>query len=175
VTRISDAPRLVPAIAADLPVMQNLGRFYVYEMARTCHAIAGYSCPPDGLWECMDFGPYFREACFHPFLLRSGEEPAGFAVVRDMDGDMRGAWNMEQFFVTAPHQRGGHGRRIFRELLGRFPGAWRIEVLPQNSVGLAFWRSVAAEADSTVNETREIVEDGDYDPVECVVLTLSAP
>jgi len=169
---MSLAPRLVPATAADLPVVQNLGRFYVYEMARTCHAVAGYGCPPDGLWECMDFGPYFRERHFHPFLLRSGDEPAGFAVVRDL-GD--GAWNMEQFFVAAPHQRGGNGRRIFHELMARFPGAWRIEVLPQNSPALAFWRRVSAEGDSGVAETREIVPDGEWDPVECVVLTLSAP
>lgn len=159
-------PRLVPATAADLPVMQNLGRFYVYEMARYCSDVQGYACPADGLWECMDFAPYFAEPAFHPFLLRSGETPAGFAVVRDLGG----SWNMEQFFVTAPYQRDGNGRRIFRELLARFPGLWRIEVLPQNSVGLAFWRRVAAEADSAVGETREIVEDGEWDPVECVVL-----
>jgi len=168
----SGPPRLVAATAADLPVMQNLGRFYVYEMARTCHAVPGYACPPDGLWACMDFGPYFREARFHPFMLLSGEEPAGFAVVRGLDG---GGWNMEQFFVTAPYQRGGNGRRIFRELLAQFPGTWRIEVLPQNGPGLAFWRRVAAEADGRVSETREIVEDGEWDPVECIVLTLSPP
>lgn len=165
-------PRLVPAVAADLPVMQNLGRFYVYEMARSCHEIEGYGCPPDGLWECMDLAPYFREPRFHPFMLRGGEEPAGFAVVRAMDG---GGWNMEQFFVTAPYQRGGTGRRMFRALLDRFPGKWRIEVLPQNAPALAFWRSVAAEADSRVSETREIVPDGEWAPVECIVLTLVAP
>lgn len=158
-------PRLVPATAADLPVMQNLGRFYVYEMARHCSAVPGYACPADGLWECMDFAPYFREARFHPFMLLSGEEPAGFAVVRDLDG----GWNMEQFFVTAPYQRDGNGRRIFRELLVRFPGTWRIEVLPQNTPALAFWRQVVGEVDSARRETREIVPDGEWDPVECIV------
>jgi predicted acetyltransferase len=163
-------PYLVAATAADLPVMQNLGRFYVYDMARTCSEVRGYACRADGFWECMDLAPYFREARFHPFLLRSGEEPAGFAVVRDLGG----GWNMEQFFVTAPYQRSGNGRRLFRELLARFPGAWRIEVLPQNGPALAFWRRVAAEADSAVAETREIVDDGDYDRVECIVLNLVA-
>jgi predicted acetyltransferase len=163
-------PCLVPATPADLPVMQNLGRFYVYDMARYCGVVDGYACPAGGLWECIDVGPYFREARFHPFLLRSGEEPAGFAVVRDLGG----GWNMEQFFVTAPYQRNGNGRRMFRELLARFPGAWRVEVLPQNSAGLAFWRRVTAEADSAVGETRETVDDGDYDRVECVVLNLVA-
>jgi predicted acetyltransferase len=161
-------PQLVPATAADLPVMQNLGRFYVYEMARYCSPVAGYACPADGLWECMDFAPYFGDARLHPFKLRSGETPAGFAVVRDVGG----GWNMEQFFITAPYQRDGNGRRIFRELLARFPGAWRIEVLPQNIVGLAFWRRVVGEADSAVSETREVVDDGDYPRVECVVLHL---
>ena len=161
-------PRLIPATAADLPVMQNLGRFYVYEMARYCSHLEGYGCLADGLWECMDFGPYFREARFHPFMLRSGDEPAGFAIV----GDLGAGWNLEQFFITAPYQRHGNGRRLFRELLARFPGAWRVEVLPQNSPGLAFWRCVTAEADSAAAETREIVADGDYEPVDCVVLKL---
>jgi predicted acetyltransferase len=119
----------------------------------------------------MDFAPYFREPRFHSFMLLSGEEPAGFAVVRDM-GD---GWNMEQFFVTAPYQRDGNGRRIFRALLDRFPGKWRIEVLPQNAPALAFWRHVCGEVDGEVSETREIVEDGEWDPVECIVLTLSPP
>jgi len=160
-------PILVPATAADLPIMQNLGRFYVYDIARYCGALPDFACPADGLWECIDFSPYFQASQFHPFLLRSGETPAGFAVVKDLGGH----WNMEQFFIAAPYQRGGGGRRIFRELLHRFPGAWRIEVIPENAGALAFWRRASGEVGGT-REGREIVDYGDYQ-AERIVISFS--
>lgn len=147
-------PQLEPATAADLPVMQNLGRFYVYDIARYCGDLPGWDCPPDGLWECIDFAPYFDEPGTHPFILRAGAVPAGFVVVKRLE--RQGCWNMEQFFVAAPHQRRGTGTRLFREVLGRFPGSWRIEIIPENARALAFWRRVAADAAAAV---REVIEE----------------
>ena len=149
---------LVPATPADLPVMQNLARFYVYDIARYCGELPGWDCPADGLWECIAFDPYFGDTACHPFLLRAGEVPAGFVVVRAWP---EGGWNMEQFFVAAPYQRRGEGRRLFHAVLARFPGPWRIEIIPANSRALAFWRQVTGEAaPGRVRETAEPLADG---------------
>ncbi len=151
-------PRLVPAALADHPLLQNLARFYVYDMARHCGDLPGWDCPEDGLWECIDFRPYFGDPSCHPFLLRAGAVLAGFVVVK---AEPEGGWNMEQFFVTAPHQRRGNGRRLFHQVLARFPGAWRIEIIPANARALAFWRQFTEEAaPGRVREAPEPLADG---------------
>ena len=151
-------PRLHPATPADLPVMQNLGRFYVYDMARYCGDLPDWECPDDGLWECIVFAPYFGAAGTHPFMLRAAGVPAGFVVVRRLEEE--GCWNMEQFYVGAPHQRRGHGARLFRQVLEQFPGAWRIEIIPENTRALAFWRQVTAGAAPLVREAVETPAQG---------------
>jgi ribosomal-protein-alanine N-acetyltransferase len=151
-------PELHPATLADLPVMQNLGRFYVYDIARYCGHLPGWECPEDGLWECIDFAPYFAADGTHPFILRAGGVPAGFVVVKRLAD--AGCWNMEQFYVTAPYQRRGNGARLLRQVLARFPGAWRIEIIPENARALAFWRQVTAAAAPAVEEATETVPPG---------------
>lgn len=42
-----DRPHLVmvPATLADYPALQNLARFYVYDMSRYCGDLPGWECP----------------------------------------------------------------------------------------------------------------------------------
>jgi predicted acetyltransferase len=141
---------IVPATLADYPALQNLARFYVYDISRYCGGLPGWDCPEDGLYEAYDFRPYFETPDCFPFSLYAGEERAGFVVVKNVGTDGATLWNMEQFFVIAKFQRRGEGARLVQEVWTRFRGPWRIEVIPENAPALAFWRSVV-ERQSTGN------------------------
>jgi predicted acetyltransferase len=137
-----DRPHLVmvPATLADYPALQNLARFYVYDMSRYCGDLPEWECPEDGLYEAYDFRSYFETPDCFPFSLYAGDERAGFLVVKNIGVGGTALWNMEQFFVTAKFQRRGQGARLAQEIWTRFRGLWRIEVIPENARALAFWQ-----------------------------------
>ncbi len=53
---------LIPTTLSDYPVVQNMARFYVYEMSRDCGLDSSdWACPADGLYECFDYEQYFTD------------------------------------------------------------------------------------------------------------------
>lgn len=55
-------PRLTKATLLDYPTIQNMARFYVYEMSRECGLNdKDWAMPLDGLYESFDFKKYFTE------------------------------------------------------------------------------------------------------------------
>lgn len=42
----------------DMNTIQNLGRFYVYDMSRFCGFLSGWETPENGLFECIDLSRY---------------------------------------------------------------------------------------------------------------------
>ena len=132
---------IVPATLADYPALQNLARFYVYDISRYCGNLPGWDCPDDGLYEAYDFRPYFETPSYSPFSLYADDERAGFIVVKNIGSADAVRWNMEQFFVIAKFQRQGQGRRLAENIWTRFRGPWRVEVIPENAPALAFWQN----------------------------------
>jgi hypothetical protein len=56
---------LVQAIINDHPTVQNMARFYVYDMSRSCGHLPDWECPDDGLFACVDLKSYFtKPRCF---------------------------------------------------------------------------------------------------------------
>ena len=152
---------LVPATRADHPVFQNMGRLYVYDMSRYCGHLPGWELPEDGLYECMDFAPYFESVDVHPFFVHVDGVIGGFVVVErfpDIDG-----WTMEQFFVLARFQRLGVGARVAAEVWRRFPGPWCVEVIPENRRAYLFWKHAVERVAGGVY--RDAVEDRIYEGV----------
>jgi predicted acetyltransferase len=123
---------------AGVDVVQNLARFYVYDMSEHC----GFSCPESGLFGCRDDSFWTCERNRF-FLVRAGREIAGFAVVespaRTADHDMA------EFFVLRKFRRRGVGTEVARRLFGMLPGKWSVMQLPENKPAIAFWRRVIAD------------------------------
>jgi predicted acetyltransferase len=77
----------------------------------------------------------------HP---NNGEDaPVAFALVRGLDAGSR---IMQAFFVVPAARRGGLGRRIALEVIGRHPGPWQIPFQHDNTGAGHFWRGVADAA-----------------------------
>jgi hypothetical protein len=72
---------LISATLADYPIIQNMGRFYVYDMSEYMGSEAGWEMPSDGLYECIDFQHYWTDQDTFPFLVRANDELAGFVIV----------------------------------------------------------------------------------------------
>ncbi len=49
---------LCRATKEDKDTIQNLGRFYVYEMSRYCGFLPTWGTPPNGLFKCIDLSSY---------------------------------------------------------------------------------------------------------------------
>lgn len=53
------APFLVEATLKDYPLIQNMARFYVYDLSRDCGFISkDWALSTDGLYECFDLKHY---------------------------------------------------------------------------------------------------------------------
>ena len=90
------------------------------------------------------------------------EAPAAFALVNRLGS---GRNHLAAFYVLPYYRRGGLGRRLVRDVVGRHPGGWEIAFQHENEPAIRFWRSVATDlwGDAWV-ETEEPVPDVDVPP-----------
>ena len=138
-------PKLIPATLADYPIIQNMARFYLYDMARYCASISHeWNIPKDGLYECFDFQKYFTDSTRKAFLIKVGDALAGF-VLLDKNGKSKDIdWNIGEFFILAQFQGKGLAEHVAYEIWHMFPGIWEVSVIPENVKALAFWRKTIA-------------------------------
>lgn len=137
-------PTLTKAILADYPTIQNMARFYVYDLSRSCGNSPGWECPEDGLFESFDFKCYFEEPDRDAFLIRINTEIAGFVLINKIGTSADVDWNMGEFFILAKFQGQGIGTQVAMQVWNQFPGIWEISVIPENQGALEFWRWVIA-------------------------------
>jgi ribosomal-protein-alanine N-acetyltransferase len=142
---------LVAAGDAEYPIVANLARFYMYDMAEH----AGWPFEPNGDLAVGDiFDPYWGRPrpsrawpeCWQgvPFLARIEGNPAGFALVVRLR-EAPPCYDMGEFFVARQYRRHGIGRHMAAALFERFPGEWIVRELLTNRAAQIFWRSIIAD------------------------------
>lgn len=132
---------LQKATLNDYPTIQNMARFYVYELSRTCgRDSVDWALPHDGLYESFDFKIYFEDPTRHAFLIRVGEERAGFVLINQESLFPETRWNMGEFFILARFQKSGIGLNIAHQIWNRYPGLWEVAIIPENIPALTFWK-----------------------------------
>jgi predicted acetyltransferase len=142
IKKILSTVSIVHASINDYPVIQNMARFYVYDISRYCGFISKiWEIPADGLYECFDSITYFDVADRHSFLIKVDEELAGFAIVDKEVKNKNADWNIDEFFILAKFQGKNVGKYVAREVFAKFPGHWEVSVLPQNTLALKFWQN----------------------------------
>lgn len=145
----------------DHPVLQNLARFYVYDMSRYCGFLPGWRCPETGLYESYDLTKYFTKEHHYPFIIRVNGELAGFILMNNIATSPEVDWNISEFFIMAKFQRHGIGQAVAKKIWKKFPGNWEVSVIPQNKRGLNFWRKTIQEF--TKNQYNEAVKSVNWD------------
>lgn len=133
--------KLIPATLNDYPIIQNMGRFYVYDMSEYMGREEGWEIPEDGLYECIDFKKYWEDKNSFPFIVRYKNEIAGFVIVDKKGSTAEIDFNMAQFFMLRKFKNKGLGRYIAHQCFKEFPGTWEVMIIPGNEGAYRFWRS----------------------------------
>ena len=132
--------KLIPASLDEYPIIQNMGRFYVYDMSEYLGKEPGWEMPEDGLYECIDFKKYWQTEHNYPFLIRYENELAGFVIVDKKGSTPDVDFNMAQFFILRKFKNKGIGQYVAQECFKKFPGTWEVMVIPNNTGALHFWQ-----------------------------------
>lgn len=156
IKRFAPDIKLVLATIADYPTIQNMARFYVYDMSRYCGmSYPEWRCPDDGLYECDDFKKYIEDPISEAFLIKVYDELAGFVLIDKFCAIEAVDWNMGQFFILAKFQQTGLGLTVARKIFKKFPGKWSVGAMSENTRAVAFWRKLISEV-SRGNYTEQL-------------------
>ena len=155
--------KLIPASLKDHPTIQNMGRFYVYDMSEYLGDEDGWQMPEDGLYECIDFKKYWQTENTFPFLIRYENELAGFVIVDKKGSELEIDFNMAQFFILRKFKNKGVGTYVAHEIFNKFEGAWEVMVMPENVGAYKFWKSIIGKYtnDNFMEYTRKIAHFND--------------
>jgi Predicted acetyltransferase len=133
---------LQKATRNDKETIQNLGRFYIYEMSRYCGFLPRWETPKNGLFECIDLSTYVEDPLCHAFLIKVDEELAGFVLINKIGSSQDVDWNVGEFFVISKFQGKGVGRHVAEQVFNQFPGTWETTQIPENKAAIDFWKDV---------------------------------
>ncbi|MBP6985192.1 MAG: GNAT family N-acetyltransferase [Alphaproteobacteria bacterium] len=137
--------QVITATIADHPTVQNMARFYVYDMSRECGAhYSGWECPADGLFECDDLKSYFTDSTRKAYIVKVADELAGFVLINKLDF-LPASFNMGEFFILAKFQRKGIAQIVARQVFDMHQGTWSVGAIPMNKRALHFWRRVIGD------------------------------
>jgi ribosomal-protein-alanine N-acetyltransferase len=137
--------KLHPATLADYPTIQNMGRFYVYDISKEMCMEPGWEIPADGLYECLDLKKYWEDKHAFPFLVRYHDEIVGFVFIDKNGSAAEIEFNMAQFFILARFSGQGVGRHVAFECFKQFRGTWEVMVMLQNKSAYQFWKRIIGE------------------------------
>ncbi len=122
---------LSKATKEDKNTIQNLGRFYIYEMSRYCGFLPTWEIPSNGLFECIDLSSYCEDPERHAFLIKVDGELAGFVLINKIGSTPDVDWNMREFFVVSKFQGKGVGRYVSEKIFNQLRGTWKTSQIPE--------------------------------------------
>ena len=137
---------IIKATMDDYPCIQNMARFYVYDISRECGSISSdWAIPENGLYESFDFKNYFEEPSRKAYLVKVYDEIAGFVLLNQATEDATKTWSMGEFFIIAKFQGAEIATRVAKEIWNMHPGMWEVSVIPNNKSALKFWEKSISE------------------------------
>jgi predicted acetyltransferase len=111
----------------------------------------------NGRYELKFLPDFFNDPDRRGYLIRSGDQPVGFALVR---GLLEPPFMMSEFFIIRPMRRVGAGSIAADLVITAHPGAWEIPFQMENIGAAPFWRRVAqSRAPNNWSEERRPVPD----------------
>lgn len=101
----------------------------------------------DGTYAYPFLPHYWEDPNRYPFLFRTDDAHAGFALLRfEVDpASGRESMEMAEFYIAPPYRRHGYGRQAARRLWDLFPGRWVVRVLKSNTRAYPFWKTIIDE------------------------------
>jgi predicted acetyltransferase len=100
------------------------------------------------------------------YLVYGVTGPIGFAFVDGIAGDVR---RFDQFFIVRSQRRAGVGRAAAEATVRRHPGRWEVGFQNENPIAARFWRRLAAEIGTNVQERLQPVPDKPHIPDDVIL------
>jgi predicted acetyltransferase len=152
-----------PAAFKDKSILQALLQPYLEELSHFPDEHPD-SKDSSGIYLYPYLDAYWQEEGIRfPYLLYSGDDLAGFALVRK-EADH---WEMAEIYVKPSFRRTGLGRTCAAALFKKHDGEWRIEFNRHNLPSRNLWKSLAERfGEGTVKEDKA---DGSHDFIEFFV------
>lgn len=127
------------------PLLRNLYQYYMYDFSE----FMGWDVTQDGRFTEDDVDRRWDSPGHHQYLIRAGEQPAGFVLV-DLLGQSQvtlraPVFEMREFFVMRAYRRQGVGRQAAVRAFELFRGVWEVYELQQNVAAQAFWRGIIGQ------------------------------
>jgi predicted acetyltransferase len=156
-----------PVEVAERPVLDRLWQLYMHDLS----AFRGSLPDAEGRFSTR-VPDYLDDPDALAALIRTGETPVGFVLVRGLAGEPH---TLGEFFVIRSVRRAGVGAAAARQVMLGRPGRWQIAFQDENPRGARFWRRLATDlAGSTWTEERRPVPGKPHLPPD-VWLTLEVP
>jgi len=127
------------ATPAQIDVVRNVDQYYLYEFAKFMPEY--YKLGDDGLFHDEDYSSYWEENGKFPYLIFSGEEIAGFALVEEKSNETV----LAQFFVMYKFQGLGIARSAALDVFRSHSAPWIVHSLIDNPKSEGFWPKVIGE------------------------------
>jgi predicted acetyltransferase len=158
---------LVEVDEQDYVLVQNMIRFYIYDMSE----FTGWGCPSNGLYGGVDDLPYyFGKIPEDPndrwpegwtgkgFKIVAEDEIAGFCLVRFYTDGTTQINDIGEFFIVRKWRGKGLGKQAGHAIFNKFPGKWQVRQMLDNRPAQSFWRKVIADfAEDGFSERTEFV------------------
>lgn len=143
---------LISATPDQKPVIANLIQLYLHDLTE----VMPFAVGEDGRYAYDFLDRFWR----FPYLIKSGNEISGFALVID-ECPLTGrapCWFMAEFFVLRPYRREGTGKAAANLALASHPGPWHVATPNVNAPAKQFWGRALAIHSPNI---RDIHFDGD--------------
>lgn len=138
-------------------LLRHLVQLYSYDFTEFDHV----DVDEDGLYRYDYFDHYWTEENRHPYILRVGGKPAGFAFIKVERADDGSPYTyMAEFFIMKKYRGQGIGQAVAVQLFDRYPGVWEVSEIAQNRPAQAFWRKIIGRYTGGKFE-EETFDDGD--------------
>jgi predicted acetyltransferase len=100
------------------------------------------------------------------YVVEGPTGPIGFSFVYGLTGTVR---RFDQFFIVRSQRGAGAGRAAAEATIRRHPGRWEVGFQNENPAAAAFWRRLAADIGSNVEERLQPVPDKPHIPHDVIL------
>jgi predicted acetyltransferase len=124
---------------AEEGTLRNLMQLYAHDFSE----VLPLEVDEMGRFEEYALDAYWQDARRAPFLVRTDERLAGFALVGRGSrlSDDRDVWDMAEFFVLRRYRRARVGTSAAHEIFAAHEGLWEVRERAANGAAIAFWRT----------------------------------
>jgi predicted acetyltransferase/predicted N-acetyltransferase YhbS len=155
---------LQPVTEDERSLLGNLLQLYIHDFS----SIRPVELADDGRYPYRHFDAYFTDPQRRAWIIQHGGLPAGFAMVRELEGGRR---EVAEFFVARAHRRRAVGRRAAAAMFEELPGRWELRHDLDNDEASVFWPAVIEAA--AAGPVERLVLGPPDNPVEHAVFRFS--